>query len=139
MAAGKSNFFAKKVADWIYSATSYTPPATLYFGLWTTTLTAASTGSSGTECSYTGYARVAVTNNATQFPAATGTTSATKSNANAITFPSNGGSGQTVIAAGVCDASSAGNMIHWGDVASTVINALDTPSIGAGSFVLAES
>lgn len=139
MASGKANYWAKKIADFTYSAASTTSPATIYFALWTSALSASSTGSTAGEASYTGYARVAVTNNATNFPAATGSTSASKSNANAITFPQNTGSGQTQVAAATADASSAGNLIHWGDITSTTINANDTPQINASGFTLTES
>ena len=139
MASGKSNYLAKKIADLVYSAAAYSAPATQYYALWTSALSASSTGSSAGEASYTGYARVAVTNNSTQFPAATGSTSATKNNANAITFPQNTGTGQTVISAGSLDASSAGNLEHWGDITSTTINANDTPQINANGFTLTES
>lgn len=139
-ASGKSNFLAKTIADLVYSSTAFTPNATIFFALWTATLSATSTGSTAGEASYTGYARVGVTNNATQFPAATGSSSAAKSNANAVVFGQNTGvSSQTVISGATCSASSAGNIYHWGDIASTVINVNDTPQINASGFALTES
>lgn len=139
MASGKSNNAAKATADAWYGATTL-GPSTVYFGLWTSSLSASSTGSTAGEASYTGYARVAVTNNSTNFPAATGTTSAAKSNANAVTFGQNtGGSSQTVVSAATLTASSAGNVINWGDITSTVINVNDTPQVNASGFALTES
>lgn len=139
MASGKANYLAKKIADLVYSGAAYSAPVTQYFALWTSALSASSTGSTAGEASYTGYARVAVTNNATNFPAATGTTSATKQNANAIAFPQNTGGAQTVVSAGVLDASTLGNLEHWGDITSTAINTNDTPQINANGFTLTES
>jgi len=134
MASGKSNYAAKATLDAWYGSTTL-GPASVYFGLWTSALSASSTGSSSGECSYTGYARVAVTNNSSNFPNATGSTTATKTNANAITFGQNtGGASQTVVAGATCTASTAGNIINWGDITSTVINVNDTPQIAASGF-----
>lgn len=139
MASGKSNNAAKATADAWYGSTTL-GPASVFFGLWTASLSASSTGSTGSECSYTGYARVAVTNNATQFPNATGTTSASKSQANTVAFGQNtGGSSQTVVSGASLTASSAGNIINWGDISSTVVNVNDTPQINANGFALTES
>lgn len=67
-------------------------PATVYAGLSTTT--PASDGTGVTEPSGFAYARVAITNNATNFPAASGSGgSITKSNGTAIAWPqASGGS-----------------------------------------------
>jgi hypothetical protein len=139
MASGKSNNLAKKIADVMYGAVAYTTVTPVFFALWTASLSATSTGSTAGEASYTGYARVSVTNNATQFPAATGSGAATKQNANAITWPQNSATVNTVISAAVCDASTTGNILHWGDIVSTVINVLDTPQIATNGFTLTES
>lgn len=64
-------YMAKKELDHVLGGGDYTRPATLYAVLLTVRPTMADTGSTITEADYTGYAREAITNNSTNFPAAT--------------------------------------------------------------------
>jgi len=141
MAAGKFNYLSKKIADAVYGATSFAGTSPVYFGLSTAAFDNSRTGSTIAEASYTSYARVAVTNNATHFPAATGTTTAVKTgdNTGAISWPQNTGSGQTVLSAFTADASTLGNLYHGADITSTTINANDTPQIATNGFTDTES
>lgn len=127
-----SNYLENKVLDHVFGGSDYSRPATLYVALCTAAPTDASTGSTITEPSGGSYARVAVTNNATNFPAASG---GAKANGTVITFPSATGSWGTVTHLAVCDASSAGNMLAWGalDVSKTVDSG-DTVSIPVGDL-----
>lgn len=136
MASGKFNYLSKKWLDYLYSGAAFSSPATVYFGLSTAAFDNTKTGATIAEANYTSYARVAVTNNATNFPAATGSGSATKtgSNAGAITFPQNTGSGQTMLSAFTADASTTGNLLNGADITSTLINPNDTPSIPTNGF-----
>jgi hypothetical protein len=89
----------------------YARPATVYVALFT----AAPTDSGGgTEVTGGSYARAAVTNNATNWPAASG---GAKSNGTTITFATPTGSWGTVVAVGIFDASSGGNLLMWADLA----------------------
>ena len=79
---GKMGTYLKnKILDYVYSKAEFTPATTLYMGLSTTTISA--DGGNITEPTGNGYARVAVTNNATNFPAAS---SGAKSNGVDISF-----------------------------------------------------
>lgn len=142
-AAGKFVYLSKKIADLTYSQAAFTSVATIYFKLSTAAFDNSKTGATIAEASYTSYAPVAVTNNATVFPAATGTTTAVKtgSNSGAITWPQNTGTGQTMLSAFTNDNASAGagNNYHGADIASTTINTLDTPSISTNGFTDTES
>lgn len=117
---------------------SYTPPGTLYAALFTTAPT--DVAASGVECSGNAYARVPITNNSTNFPAATGTTVASKSNGTAITFPISTPAGWgTVVAVALFDASTSGNMLDWATLAvSKVVGAGDQPSFAAGKLTFTE-
>jgi len=66
----KSNYLAKKVLDHILGGSDYTRPSTVYLALCTARPKMDDTGSTITEANYTGYSRLAVTNNSTNFPAA---------------------------------------------------------------------
>lgn len=136
-ASGKTNYLISKVLNWFWSTTAFTPPATLYAALWTTTLTAASTGSSGTEASYTSYARVAMTANTTNFPLSSAGSNV--QNATAITFPANTGSLNTCTFFAICDAATVGNMLYWGSITSTAVNPGDTPQVNINGLTASEA
>lgn len=124
-----SNFLELELLDHVFGNAAYTAPGTLYFGLFTV---APSDSGGGTEVTGGSYARVAVTNNATNFPAASG---GAKSNGTAITFPAATAAWGTVVAMGVFDASSGGNLLAWATLATAkTIASGDTPAFPAGDF-----
>jgi len=143
MAAGKFNYLAKKINDLIYSQAAFTSVTPIFFGLSTAAWDVTKTGATIAEATYTSYARVSITNNATVFPAATGTGAATKtgSASGAITWPQNTGTGQAVLSAFTADVTTlgAGNLYHGADITSTTINANDTPQINTNGFTNVES
>lgn len=132
MAGFISEYLSHKLLDHVWSATTYTPPATLYCALFTAAPTASG---GGTEVSGGSYARVGVTNNGTNFGAAA---SEIKRNATAITFPSPTANWGTVIGAAWYDASSGGNLLGYGPFGTsrTVLNGDTAPSIqiNGGTF-----
>ncbi len=99
-----TNYLEHATLDYLFGQTSYTPSGTLYVGLSTTAPTEA--GANFTEPNATGgYARVAVTNNKTNWSVASQVgTSGTISNNTAITFPEASGWG-TVSYFGLFDGS----------------------------------
>lgn len=119
MPGSASDYLENKVADHILGGPDFTRPATVYVGLWTSTLTDSSTGSSAGEVSGGGYSRVAVTNNTTNWPAATG---GVKKNGTDITFPQATGNWGTVTDFAILDAATGGNILFYGtlDVAKTI-------------------
>src|SRR4051812_319417 len=141
MASGKFVYLSKKVNDLIYSRAAFTSVTPIYFGLSTAAFDNTKTGATIAEASYTSYARVSVTNDASHFPASTGTGSATKTgdNTGAIAFPQNTGSGQAQLSAFTADASTTGNLYHGADITPTTINANDTPQINTNGFTNVES
>lgn len=140
-ASGKSNYFISKVLNWVYNATAFTPPATLQFALWTATLDKTSTGVTAGEASYSGYARVAVTANTTNFP--TSSSGGNIQNATAITFASKADVGtQTMTYLAVLDSATigAGNIIYWGALSSSAaITQGVTPQIDINGLTASEA
>jgi len=111
MAGSFSDYLENEVLDHVLGGGDYARPATVYVALFT----AAPTDSGGgTEVTGGSYARAAVTNNATNWPAASG---GAKSNGTTITFATPTGSWGTVVAVGIFDASSGGNLLMWADLA----------------------
>lgn len=134
MAGSFSDFLELEILDHVFSAATYTPPVTLYVGLWTAALSDASVGTAGSEVSGGGYARVAVTNNATNFPAAS---SGSKSNGTTITFPTASASWGTATYCGLTDAVTGGNMLAWADLnSSKSIASGDTASFSIGALTI---
>lgn len=97
-----------------YGATAFATDATKYAALFTTPPNDA--GSGGVEVSGGSYARVAVTNNGTNFPSAN-----PKVNATAVTFPAATADWGTVRAMGWYDASSGGNLRTWAYLCDNLI------------------
>lgn len=129
-----ADYAESKILDQVFGGTAWTAPATLHITLFTAT---PSDSGGGTECSGGSYARVAKTNNATNFPAATGTSPATKSNGTSIDFPTATADWGTVVAVGIFDAPSGGNLIAWTAVTvSKPVLSGDTPSFPAGSVTI---
>lgn len=112
-----SDFLESKLIDHVFRGVAYTAPATMYVGL----LTAAPTDTGGgTEVSGGSYARVAVTSNSTNWAntqasgsGASSGTDGTIENLTTITFPTPSGSWGTVLAVGVYDASTGGNLLWY--------------------------
>jgi hypothetical protein len=122
MAGSFSNYLENALLDHALGGGNYTRPATVYIALFTV---APSDAGGGTEVSGNNYSRAAVTNDATNFPAASG---GAKSNGVAITFATPSGSWGTVVAMGVFDASSSGNLLAWADLAAS-------KTVGSGDVV----
>lgn len=111
----------------------YTRPGTVYVALYTAAPTDAG---GGTEATGGSYARVAVTNNATNWPAAA---AGAKSNGVAITFPTATADWGTVVAFAILDASSGGNFLFWATLTTNrEVLTGDTPSFAIGTLVVTE-
>lgn len=143
MAGSLSAYAAGKVVEELFGGVAFTQPTNTYLGLWAATLDDTSTGSTGSEAGYTSYARtlIGTANNQTDaWNAATGTTTKTVTNKNAITCPTSTGTGtnNTITYVGVLDASTVGNMLCWASVTSTTINNGDTPKVNASALSIVQ-
>jgi hypothetical protein len=135
VAGSKSDYLEAKVKNETLGAVAYSAPATVYIGLWTAALADASHGGTTGEVSGGSYARVAVTNNTTNF--ATVTTGA-KVNTTAWTFPAATASWGTVSYVGVFDGNagtSGDNLLLWADLTTAkAIGSGDTATFNASDF-----
>lgn len=98
-------YSANRILDRNFGGTAYTPPATMYFGLSTTTIQIDGTGAS--EPSGGAYARVALTNDKTNWGVAS---NGALTNLSAVTFPESTTSWGTITYVGIWDASTSGNI-----------------------------
>ena len=134
MAGSKSDFLENELLDHVLGNAAYTAPATVYIALYTVAPTDAG---GGTECTGGSYARKAVTNDVTNFPAAS---AGAKSNGVAISFVEATASWGTVVAFGILDALTLGNLLYWADLTtSKVIDNLDTATFAIGDIDATEA
>lgn len=134
MSSGKSTYLANKFLDAVFGNQAFPSNATLYIALFTVNPTA---GGGGTEVTGGSYVRKAVTNNLTEWPAAS---AQTKSNANVQTFVTATADWGTVTGAAVFDAPSGGNMLDFGSLTqSKVISNGDTAAFAATALVANET
>ena len=144
--AGFTTYYATQLVNNLFRTAPSTPggwtnitrPATIYVALFTTAPTDAYTSGSptGVECSGGSYARVAVTQADAQWSGMTGTPLAFD-NTNAITFAQASASWGDVLAFGIFDAVTTGNLLWWGTVSPTrTVSSGATASFAAGTLDL---
>ena len=142
--AAFSNYLQNKVVDWLLRGQAFTPPATVYVGLFTTDDNAANT--SGVEVSGGSYARAAVTSSLTNWAgtqnagsttASTGT-SGTTSNNGILTFPAPTAAWGSIQGMGIFDAATGGNLLFYAPLTSakTVNNGDPAPTFQAAALAL---
>lgn len=121
-----SNYLENKVVDHTLGTASYTAPTNVYTALFTSDPTDAGTG---TECSYTNYARQVTT-----FGAASG---GSASNSADITFAAIVGADVTITHFAIYDAASGGNLLYHSPVdTSKTYSADDIPSFAASAITV---
>lgn len=131
--AGKSDYLENKILDHMLGGPDFTRPATVYVALFTVAPTDAG---GGTEVTGGSYARVAYTNNATNFPAAAG---GVKANAVVINFVAATAAWGTIVAFALFDAASAGNLLFWANLtAPKIINNGDAFDFSIGALQFTE-
>lgn len=116
--AGLTNFGEDLVLDFLFTTSTATRPTAWYVSLYTVAPTE-STG--GTEVTGGSYARVS-----TSFTVS-GTDPTTASNTDAVEFAEASATWGTVVAAGIMDASTGGNLIAYASL--TVSKAIDTGDV----------
>lgn len=133
MPGSKSDYLENKILDHILGGPDYTRPATVHIALFTS---APNDAGGGTEVSGGDYARVAVTNNDTNWPAAS---SGAKSNGTDVTFPTATASWGTVVAFGIFDDPSAGNLLFWSTLTvNKAVSSGDTVKFATGDIDILE-
>ena len=128
---GFSDYLENELLDHVFGNAAFSAPATLYIAL--STADPLDDNSGLTEPVGSGYARLGITNNATNFPAAAG---GVKSNGAAFEFPAaNGGSWGLITHFAIMDAATGGNQIGYGAlVAAKTINDGDIARFPAGDL-----
>lgn len=130
--AGKSDYLEQAILEHIFGISTYSPPATLYIGLYTSNPTDAG---GGTEVSGGSYARVAVTNDDTKW----NRTDSVVSNVDPIDFAQATALWGTITSVGVFDSSTGGNLLFWAPLtASRTVNNGDQVGFAIGQLQFVE-
>jgi len=116
--AGLTNYAEDLVLDWLFTTASATRPTSWYVALYTV---APGEAGGGTEVSGGSYARVSATFTVS------GTAPTTASNSSAVEFAEASGSWGTIVAAGIFDASTSGNLIAFANL--TTSKTIDTGDV----------
>lgn len=116
-----SDFLENELLDHVFRNSAYTPPAAVYLALYTVAPTDAG---GGTQVSGGGYARQAIT-----FGVASG---GAISNTSAVGFTAAGANFGTIVAVGIFDALTTGNLLAWKAITSVAINDGDTLNFPIG-------
>ena len=136
MAGSKTDYLENALLNGVLGGPQFTLPTTVYIALSTAAFSESATGAAMSEASGGSYARVAYTNNATNWPAASG---GSKSNAVQITFPAASATWGTIRSFYICDAATAGNALYGADLAiNRDVTSGDTAFFAVGSIVIAE-
>lgn len=136
--AGKTDYTENNLLAFLFRGVSFPVPGGIYVGLYTTTPTA-DVGTGGVEVSGTAYARQSVARGTTEWKDPSTATQGETNNVNAITFPTAGSNWGTVVGVGIFDASSAGNLLYFGNLAaSKVVNTNDIFKFNATDLKITE-
>lgn len=134
MAGSLSDFAENEVLDHLFGGSAYSPGATWYAAAYTADPSDAGGGTEVSTGVWTNYARVAITRNSTNFPAASGGAMANGTIIDFGTATISGGP-PTVIAIAILDAASGGNFICWADLTvDKTINNGDPVTIPVGDL-----
>lgn len=118
-----TDYLENAALNHIFRNTALTSPAAVYLALFTVAPTDAG---GGTEVTGAGYARQAIT-----FGAPAGGAIA---NTGAVSFTASGGNFGSVVAVGIFDAATAGNMLAWDAITAATVNDTDTLEFAIGDI-----
>ncbi len=121
-----SNYLEDALLNHVFRNTALTSPTTVYAALYTV---APGEAGGGTEVTGGGYARKSITFGAPS--------SNTVANTNDVTWTASGANYGTVVAVGIFDASSSGNLLAYKTVTSQVVNDGNTYHFPAGNLTVA--
>ena len=141
MASGKYEAFSILVLNWLFNGGTFAQPSNLYVALFSVTPSVSTTG---TEATGSGYARITVACNTTNWPTISGSTTTITNNV-AQSFAQATGdwsSGSNQVAAGIAKSlagSLSTDLLYWGGMTESkpVLN-LDTASFPIGAITVQE-
>lgn len=135
-AGGQSDYLNSQILNWLKGTTFAAAPATTYVALFTTAPTS-DAGTGGTEVSGGSYARIGITSSSGWSAISGGATVAEQiSNAGVVTFATPSANWGTVVAVGLYDALTVGNLLYFATITPQVINSGVVASFAVGALVI---
>lgn len=129
MPGSKSDYLEEAMLKHVLGGPDYQRPGTVYVALYTVDPTDAG---GGTEVSGGGYARASISNTAAAWSPA-------GKNANAISFPTATEDWGEVVAFGLLDAATGGNLLYWGELTTPrMVSAGQSKQFGVGALAVTE-
>lgn len=134
--SGAGTYLQTALLNVLGGATFPAVPGHFYLALFTTAPTNGAAGTEVTTAAAPTYARLAITPNTTNFPAATSAAgvSTVANGVNTILAAMGNGTGIAIVGWGIYDAATAGNMWFYGPTTSTTLAATDTAEFVAGNL-----
>jgi hypothetical protein len=129
----KSAYLENAQLNWLKGTTYPAAPATVYVALFTVTPTDAG---GGTEVTGGSYARIGITSS-TGWSSISGTPEQI-SNGAIVTFATPTANWGTVIAIGIYDAVTAGNLLYWVTMSGQTINTGVITSFAVGALIISD-
>ncbi len=143
MAGGQSSWLAAQLAAAAAGGVTWTPPDSVYLGLWTATLDRDSDGDTAGEAAYTGYARTEIGTGNNQDdawdPPDDDGSSVTVRNMGEVAFPICTAGSATIISGAVLDADESGHILWWFDISSISITSGITPTLAASALEIQDT
>lgn len=134
----KTDHGENAVLGYIFEGTSMALGADLFLALSSAVYSDSATGSSMSEFTGTGYARVAIPRDGTDWTI-TGSSPTQVTNANDVAFPQAGSDWGTPQSFYICDAATGGNTLYGGSLTNASdIASGDTAKFAAGALVATE-
>lgn len=118
-----TDFLEDELLDHVFGAAAYSSPASVHLALFTVAPTDAG---GGTEVSGSGYAR--------QQTAFTASSGGAISNSALESFTASGGNFGNIVAIGIFDAATSGNMLAWDGITSATVDDGDTIEFAIGDI-----
>ena len=120
-----TNYLANQIGNATLTGTSYTSPSAWYAALYSTTPTA---NTAGTELTGNGYSRQSIT----FASAANGVVTSNSS----VTFTNSTAAWPTIVAFGITDASTSGNLLYYKDIAARNVQLNGNVILGTGNVTI---
>lgn len=120
-----TNYLANQIGNATLRGTTYTGVANVYASLYSVTPTASA---SGTELTGNGYSRQLITFSSAANGVVTSNT--------AVTFTNSGNAWPTIVAFGIADASSTGNLLYYKGIASRNVQLNGNVILGSGNVTI---
>jgi hypothetical protein len=120
-----TNYLANQIGNATLRGTTYTGVANVYASLYSVTPTASA---SGTELTGNGYSRQLITFSSAANGVVTSNT--------AVTFTNSGNAWPTIVAFGIADASSTGNLLYYKGIQSRNVQLNGNVVLGSGNVTI---